>query len=161
MLPKKGSQNILRKNGLVKIKYRLSEEAKANGCKFQTPRWGDSGYDIYASHPVEMFPGDQKLIPTGLFIEIPQGYTGLLQNRAIHALKQLYLFGGVVDPGFRGELKIILRNDTRKNYLIEPGQRIAQMLLLKTEPAAICIEVIEDDFSPSARGTGNFGSTGK
>lgn len=142
------------------INYHLTPEAKERGATFNEPRFGDSGYDIRASDDVVILPNNQILIPTGLTVEIPYGYVGLMKERSSLAMRRLNVHAGVIDPSFRGELKVVMSNNGDQPYSIEAGQKIAQLLFL---PAArLPVREVElEDMKPSLRGDGSFGSTGK
>lgn len=120
---------------------------------------GDAGFDLYAIDEVAIPPGKHVLIATGIAFEIPEGYAGLIWDKSglatTHGLKTL---GGVVDAGYRGEVKVGVINLSAKEYVIGVGNKVAQMLIQKAERVDIK-EVAE--LSGSSRGEGGFGSTGK
>ncbi|MEO6254600.1 MAG: dUTP diphosphatase [Ferruginibacter sp.] len=123
---------------------------------------GSSGMDIRAnlSEPVTLQPLERNLIPTGLFIELPEGYEAQIRPRSGLAIKQgitCLNSPGTVDADYRGELKVILINLSNIEQVINHGDRIAQMIIAKTEKAAL-IEVGE--LKESVRGEGGFGHTG-
>ena len=142
------------------LKYCLNPAAIAVGAKFSIPNWGDSGYDLYACEPVTLFSNEQKLVPTGLRLEIPPGYVGLVKDRSSLALKSLYVHAGVIDPSYRGEVQVLMENRGEVNYHIEPGQRVAQILFLSCKSVLVPKLVEKDELSVTARGDGAFGSTG-
>lgn len=119
----------------------------------------DAGFDLCAVESVMISAGARALIGTGIAMEIPEGYVGLVWDKSglsnNHGLKTL---GGVVDAGYRGEVKVGLINLSDEDYHIQAGHKIAQMLIQKVEYAGIK-EVAE--LSDTARGHGGFGSTGK
>ena len=119
----------------------------------------DAGFDLYAIRPLTIAPGERIQVPTGIAMEIPDGYVGLIWDKSglshKHGLKTL---GGVVDAGYRGEIMIGMINLSSAPYTFEAGHKVAQMLIQKRE-AAIIKEVSE--LSDAARGTGGFGSSGK
>lgn len=124
---------------------------------------GSSGMDIRAglTEPIEVAPFERVLVPTGLFIELPQGYeaqirprSGLAINHGITCLNT----PGTIDADYRGEIKIILINLSQEQHVIQPGDRIAQMIIQKTERATL-IPVIE--LNETERSAGGFGHTGK
>lgn len=119
----------------------------------------DAGFDLYAIENETIKKGGRALVGTGIAIEIPDGYVGLVWDKSglssKHGLKTL---GGVVDAGYRGEIKIGLMNLGESDYSIEAGNKIAQMLIQKVEHAEIK-EV--EELSDTMRGAGGFGSTGK
>ena len=144
------------------IRYLLSTEAKAVSAGFEGPRFGDSGYDLRASESITIFQGEQVLVPTGLTLEIPLGYVGMIKDRSSLALRGLFVHAGVIDPSYRGQIQVLLQNQSKANYQVEPGQKIAQLLILKSESLFPPIEVQGiEDMAPSLRGMGAFGSTGE
>lgn len=120
---------------------------------------GDAGFDLYAIETVTIPVSGRVLIGTGIAIEIPLGYVGLIWDKSglamNHGLKNL---GGVIDAGYRGEIKAGVVNLSDEDYTITAGHKIAQMLIQKVERAEIK-EVAE--LSDSTRGLGGFGSTGR
>lgn len=124
---------------------------------------GASGMDIRASieESVVLKPLERSLVPTGLFVEIPQGYEIQIRPRSGLAIKQgitCLNTPGTIDADYRGEIKVILINLSAEEQTIQPGDRIAQMVLQKVEK----IEWhITDKLADTERGTGGFGSTGK
>ncbi len=123
---------------------------------------GAAGMDIRANLPqtVTLQPLERHLIPTGLFIELPEGYEAQIRPRSGMAIKQgitCLNSPGTVDSDYRGELKIILINLSNTVQTINHGDRIAQMVIAKTEKAEL-IQVPE--LNGSLRGDGGFGHTG-
>ena len=123
---------------------------------------GSAGMDIRANlaSPVTLQPMERMLIPTGLFIELPEGYEAQIRPRSGMAIKQgltCLNSPGTVDSDYRGELKIILINLSNTAQQIEHGERIAQMVIAKTEKAAL---VMVEQLNNSQRGEGGFGHTG-
>lgn len=120
---------------------------------------GDAGMDLFACEGTVVRQGDRTLVGTGVAMEIPDGYVGLVWDKSglsnNHGLKTL---GGVIDAGYRGEVKVGLVNLSDKDYTVRVGEKVAQMLIQKVERAAI-EEVSE--LSDTSRGEGGFGSTGK
>ncbi len=122
---------------------------------------GDAGADLRAAEPISLKPGERGLVGTGLALAIPEGYAGFVQPRSGMAIKRglgLLNSPGLIDAGYRGELKIIVINlDPYELLEIERGDRIAQLVILKV-PDVIYEEV--DELSSTERGGGGFGSTG-
>ena len=124
---------------------------------------GSSGLDLIANIDKEIIlkPNERTLVPTGLSVAIPENYeiqvrprSGLAAKNGISVLNT----PGTVDADYRGEIKVILINLSLENFKIEPGQRIAQMVLCPVVKA----ELVEVDTLPeSVRGSGGFGSTGR
>jgi dUTP pyrophosphatase len=127
---------------------------------YATP--GSAGMDIRASLPetVILQPLERRLITTGLFIELPEGFEAQIRPRSGLSLKQgitCLNSPGTVDSDYRGELKIILINLSNVPQAINNGDRIAQMVIAKTEKAAL---VQVQELNESVRGEGGFGHTG-
>jgi len=123
---------------------------------------GSAGMDIRASleAPVTLQPMERHLVPTGLFIELPVGYEAQIRPRSGMALKQgitCLNSPGTVDSDYRGELKVILINLSDSEQSIHHGDRIAQMIIAKTERAEL---VLVQQLNGSLRGEGGFGHTG-
>lgn len=120
---------------------------------------GDAGFDLFAIESVTIPVGGRVLVGTGIAMEIPDGYVGLIWDKSglavNHGLKTL---GGVIDAGYRGEIKVGVVNLSDEDYTITVGHKVAQMLIQKVERAEI-IEITE--LSGSVRGHKGFGSTGK
>jgi dUTP diphosphatase len=121
---------------------------------------GDAGLDLAACERVELAPGDRALVPTGLAVAIPEGYAGFVQPRSGLAVKHgisIVNTPGLIDSGYRGELQVALLNtDAREAFVIEPGMRIAQLVILPVPD----VELVEVDELPTTeRGARGFGST--
>ena len=120
----------------------------------------DAGMDLRAVERVTLVPGTPQAVATGLTIELPPGYEALVRPRSGLALKHAITVPNApatIDPGYRGEIKVILLNLGRENYEIQPGDRIAQMVIARYE----AIEWQEGDLGGSVRGVGGFGSSGR
>ena len=117
--------------------------------------------DLHAVESVTFAPGDTKLVPTGLSIELPPGFEAQIRPRSGLALKHSITLPNspaTIDPGYRGEIRVILQNLGRETFEIHTGDRIAQMVIARYE----AVEWVEgDDLSESARGEGGFGSSGR
>lgn len=123
---------------------------------------GAAGMDIRADLPqiVTLQPLERHLIPTGLFIELPEGYEAQIRPRSGMAVKQgitCLNSPGTIDSDYRGELKIILINLSNTVQTINHGDRIAQMVISKTEKAEL---IVVQELNESLRGEGGFGHTG-
>lgn len=120
---------------------------------------GDAGLDLYAQERTVLVPGVQAAIATGVAIEIPEGYVGLVWDKSglsmRHGLKTL---GGVVDSGYRGEVMVGMINLSTTPYTFEKGDKVAQLLIQKVEHARF--EIV-DELSETERGATGFGSSGK
>ena len=138
----------------MKVK-KLSETAKLP----QKAHAGDLGYDLFANEGAAIFPNETKVVKTGIAIQFPAGYGGVIKDRSSVATKKgLFTVAGVIDNGYIGEICIALHNGTDSLVHIAPGEKIAQLVLIPT----VNFEVTEVDEVVSAdqRGEGGFGSTG-
>jgi dUTP pyrophosphatase len=121
---------------------------------------GDAGLDLSACERVELAPGERALVGTGLAVAIPEGYAGFVQPRSGLAAKHglaVVNSPGLVDSGYRGELRVVLLNtDASEPFVVEPGMRIAQLVVLPI-PAFELVEV--DELPASERGERGFGSS--
>lgn len=125
-------------------------------------RAGDAAADLPARHAVEIGPGQRCLVPTGFAVAIPEGACGLMLPRSGLALNEgltLLNSPGLIDSGYRGELKVLLYNTSDRPVRLERGQRIAQLLVLAVDALRL-IEVAELPPAPDARGADGFGSSG-
>ena len=123
-------------------------------------REGDAGLDLRAAHDATLEPGGRGLVGTGLAVAIPPGFAGLVLPRSGLALSQgvtVLNAPGLVDAGYRGELKVLLINHGDKSVVVRRGDRIAQLVIQRVERAEL-IEVVE--LPASERGASGFGSTG-
>ena len=121
---------------------------------------GDAGFDLAACERVELGPGERAAVPTGLAVAIPEGYAGFVQPRSGLASRHgltIVNTPGLVDSGYRGELQVILLNtDREQGFVVEPGMRIAQLVVLPVPE----VELVETDELPaSERGVRGFGSS--
>ena len=121
-----------------------------------------AGVDLRAdlSEPIELAPLGRALVPTGLYMQIPEGYEGQVRPRSGLAAKKgvtVLNTPGTIDADYRGEIKVILVNLSSETFVIEPGERIAQMVFARCEQAEF--EQVES-LDQSERGEGGFGSTG-
>lgn len=121
---------------------------------------GDAGLDLAACERVELGPGERALVGTGLAIAIPEGHAGFVQPRSGLAAKHgitIVNTPGLVDSGYRGELRVILLNtDANEPFVVEPGMRIAQLVVL---PIPDVVPVEMDELPSSERGERGFGSS--
>jgi dUTP pyrophosphatase len=121
---------------------------------------GDAGVDLAACERVELGPGERAVVPTGLAVEIPDGFAGFVQPRSGLAARHgiaVVNSPGLIDAGYRGEVKVVLLNtDLRETFVAMPGERIAQLVVLPVPE----LEVIEvDELDESERGVRGFGSS--
>jgi dUTP pyrophosphatase len=122
---------------------------------------GDAGLDLHALEDSSLAPGERGSISTGIAVEIPDGHAGLVLPRSGLALRHgiaLVNAPGLIDSGYRGELRVLLLNTDRSEpFQISAGDRIAQLLIVRTEVPAV---VEAEELSVSERGAGGFGSSG-
>ncbi|MEZ5078348.1 MAG: dUTP diphosphatase [Solirubrobacterales bacterium] len=123
---------------------------------------GDAGLDLYACEPAHIGPGERWGVGTGIAVQIPEGHAGLVLPRS--GLARDHGIGlanapGLIDAGYRGELRVLLlNNDPAEIFRIEPGDRIAQLVIT---PVALAAPVVAATLAESARGDGGFGSSGR
>jgi dUTP pyrophosphatase len=123
---------------------------------------GDAGLDLVACERIELLPGERAVVPTGLAVAIPDGYAGFVQPRSGLAARHgiaVVNSPGLVDSGYRGELRVVLLNTDREQaFVVEPGERIAQLVVMAVPEVAL-VEV--DDLPGSERGARGFGSSSR
>lgn len=123
---------------------------------------GDAGLDLIAGENVSLGPGQREAVPTGIAVAIPQGYAGFVHARSGRSLKEglaLANAPGLIDSGYRGEIKVILVNlDPSSSIDIRRGDKIAQLVIQAVEQVEL--EVV-DELPETDRGEGGFGSTGR
>jgi len=117
----------------------------------------DAGLDLCAVDEITLAPGGAKAVATGLAIEIPKGHEGHVRPRSGMCLQHSVMANfGTIDPGYRGEIRVVIINFGREEYTIRPGDRIAQLVLARYEP----VEWEEGELGASERGARGFGSSG-
>ena len=118
----------------------------------------DAAFDLRSSEDVNLHAGNKVIVPTGIKMAIPEGFAGLIWDRSgLAANSSLHCLAGVVDSGYRGEIKIVLVNLSKHDMYIKKGMRIAQMIIQKVEyPILEEVEFLDD----TKRNEGGFGSTG-
>jgi dUTP pyrophosphatase len=118
----------------------------------------DAGMDLRSVERVVLSPGAAQGVPTGLAIELPPGHEAQVRPRSGLGLKHTITVNfGTIDPGYRGEIRVVMFNLGRADYVIEKGDRIAQLVIARYET----IEWEEGELGDSARGAGGFGSSGR
>ena len=122
----------------------------------------DAGYDLVSAIDISLPPGERMLVPTGIAIAIPHGYAGFVQPRSGLAVKygvSLVNTPGLIDSGYRGELKVVVINlDPRATFVASRGERIAQLLVQRVEDVEWRVV---DHLDDTDRGIGGHGSTGR
>ena len=142
---------------------RLACTKLSDGARLPTrANEGDAGLDLYAAEQAALGPGERASVGTGIAIEVPPGHAGLVLPRSGLAARHgiaLVNAPGLIDSGYRGELRVLLLNtDREETFEISPGDRIAQLLLTpfaEAEPAEVA------ELATSARGENGFGSSGR
>jgi dUTP pyrophosphatase len=123
---------------------------------------GDAGLDLYASEGARLGPGARSSVGTGIAVEVPEGHAGLVLPRSGWAAKHgiaLVNAPGLIDAGYRGEVRVLLLNTDREAvFEVEPGDRVAQLLVV---PFSDLKPVEVDELGSTERGEGGFGSTGR
>ena len=140
---------------MIKIKL-LNDAAKIPTKAHKS----DAGWDLYASYTSQpVYPHKRRLVSTDISIAIPDGYCGLIWPRSgLSVKKGIDVLAGVIDSGYRGEIKVCLLNTSDQIVHIHPGDRIAQLIIQKVEDVKF-LEV--DNLDDSDRGEGGFGSSGE
>ena len=119
----------------------------------------DAGWDLYAAEDAIIDPSARELISTGVAIAVPEGFVGLIWDRSSMAAKRgVHRFAGVIDSGYRGEIKVCLWNASDRYCVVNRGERIAQILFQQVPPFTLTEVFSLDD---TDRGRGGFGSSGK
>ncbi len=137
----------------IKVK-RIHKNAKLP-CYGHT---GDAGLDLFSVMECVLKGGEARAISTGIQVAIPAGYVGSIWDKSGISLKNIHRLAGVVDSGYRGEIKIVLTNLSTEAFSIEKGMKIAQMLI---QPV-IKVKVVDSEvLDETTRGENGFGSTGK
>jgi dUTP pyrophosphatase len=121
---------------------------------------GDAGVDLVACERVELQPGDRATVGTGIAVAIPEGHAGFVQPRSGLAARHgisIVNTPGLIDSGYRGEVRVILLNtDAHKAFVVEPGMRIAQLVVVPVAP----LEIVEvEELPETERGVRGFGSS--
>ena len=143
------------------MKVRIVNQSKHALPEYATPY--SAGMDLRANidHPIILQPLERQLIPTGLFIELPEGYEAQIRPRSGLAIKQgisIVNTPGTIDADYRGEIKVILVNLSDTPFVINDGERICQMVI--AQHARVAWEPVMD-LNETERGSGGFGHSGK
>ena len=137
---------------------RLSDDARAPARAHED----DAGYDLHAAEAALLEPGERASVGTGIAVELPPGHAGLVLPRSGLAARHgvtVVNAPGLVDPGYRGEVRVLLLNtDRRSAFEVEVGDRIAQLLVVAVAAPAV-LETAA--LAETVRGVGGFGSTGR
>jgi len=137
----------------LKVK-RIHQDAKLPLYQHQ----GDAGLDLFSSVDDVLRAGEVKPIPTGIKVAVPEGHVALVWDKSGISLKGVHRLAGVVDSGYRGEVRVVLVNLGTEPFVIEKGMKIAQLLVQSVKR----VEVVEtENLEETSRGENGFGSTGK
>jgi dUTP pyrophosphatase len=137
----------------LKVK-RIHQDAKLPLYQHQ----GDAGLDLFSSVDDVLRAGEVKPIPTGIKVAVPEGHVALVWDKSGISLKGVHRLAGVVDSGYRGEVRVVLVNLGTEPFVIEKGMKIAQLLVQPVKR----VEVVEtENLEETSRGENGFGSTGK
>ncbi len=146
---------------MTEVRFQILPQAEGLPLpSYQSP--AAAGMDLAAAvtEPVVLRPGERKLIPTGLVMELPLGYEGQVRPRSGLALKQgvtVLNTPGTIDADYRGEIGVILINLGEQDFTVERGMRVAQLVIAKVETATV---TVAEGLSDTQRGAGGFGSSG-
>ncbi len=119
---------------------------------------GDAGLDIFSSVDCVLQAGEVKPVPTGIRVAVPEGYVGLVWDKSGISVKGVHRLAGVIDSGYRGEVRVVMVNLGKEPFVIEKGMKIAQLLVQSVSE----VKVVEaKELESTSRGEEGFGSTGK
>lgn len=137
----------------LKVK-RIHKDAKLPLYQHQ----GDAGLDLFSSIDCILAPGEVKPVPSGIKVVVSEGYVGLVWDKSGISLKGVHRLAGVIDSGYRGEVRVVLVNLGNEPFVIKKGMKIAQLLI----QAVAQVKVVEvEELEETSRGDKGFGSTGK
>jgi len=136
----------------LKVK-RIHKDAKLPAYGHQ----GDAGMDLFSVEELVLERGQAVPVPTGIQVAIPESFVGLVWDKSGISLKGVHRLAGVIDSGYRGEIKVVMINLGKEPFIVNKGMKIAQMLI---QPV-LSVEIEEtEDLDDTSRGDGGFGSTG-
>ncbi len=118
---------------------------------------GDAGLDLFSADDIVLEKGQALDVPTGIKVAVPEGYVGLVWDKSGVSLRGVHRLAGVIDSGYRGEVKVVLVNLSDEPFVISKGMKIAQLLI---QPVTTVKVVEVEDLEETPRGEGGFGSTG-
>ncbi len=118
---------------------------------------GDAGLDLFSCLDLVLAPGEIRPVPTGIKVAIPEGFVGLVWDKSGISLKGVHRFAGVIDAGYRGEIRVVMANLGKEPFVITAGMKIAQLLVQPVETVSVTeVEELDD----TSRGEKGFGSSG-
>lgn len=138
----------------------IETKMQVEGCQPYRANNHDAGADLISLYGVVIESGKAEIVHTGVSINIPVGYVGLVFSRSGHAKKGLRLANsvGVIDSGYQGEIMAVIYNDSENTITINPGERVAQLVIIKCEYPQFSI--VTEFSEKTIRGEGGFGSSG-
>ncbi|GAA3749910.1 dUTP diphosphatase [Terriglobus aquaticus] len=140
---------------------RLHPDAKLPRYAHHGP-YGDLAADLYSVAPATVMPQQTCVVPTGLAMAFPPEYGALVEDRSGLAMRGITTLAGVIDPGYRGEIKVVLINVTDAPVTLAAGDRVAQLRLVRRiEAEFVEVAAMDDSQQATVRGAGGFGSTGR
>lgn len=119
---------------------------------------GDAGVDLFSVVDLVLERGQVQAVSTGIKVAVPEGHVGLIWDKSGISLKGVHRLAGVIDSGYRGEVKVVMINLGDSPFVIEKGMKVAQMLI---QPLIVVKVVETEELDDTPRGEGGFGSTGK
>lgn len=139
----------------MKLKVqRIHEDAKLPVYQHK----GDAGLDIFSSIDCVLKAGEVKPVPTGIKVAVPEGHVGLVWDKSGVSLKGVHRLAGVIDSGYRGEVRVVMVNLGDEPFVVEKGMKIAQLLI---QPVSEVKVAEAEELEGTSRGEEGFGSTGK
>jgi dUTP pyrophosphatase len=142
----------------LRLQFKKLLDSAAVPVYAHTGEWGDLGADLHAAEEVCCSPGEIKSIRTGVALAFPKGYGGIVADRSSLALVGLTTLAGIIDPGYRGEIKVVMANLGAETRTVRIGDRIAQLIIIERIEAHFDEA---DDLSSSSRQDKGFGSSGR
>jgi dUTP pyrophosphatase len=140
------------------IRVRYAKESRRAVCPERMSK-GASGYDLFARMNTSIPPGATRVVPTGIFLEIPDGFEAQVRGRGSLAAIGLFVQIGTIDSDYRGEISVVIHNSNHAHYTVERDQRIAQLVFAEVAQVEFA-ECAYNDLGHTERGRGGFGSTG-
>ncbi|MFX0172476.1 MAG: dUTP diphosphatase [Candidatus Hodarchaeota archaeon] len=117
----------------------------------------DAAFDLYSIEEVKLSPKQTRIVHTGISMEIPAGNFGKIETRSSMAFNGIFVTGGVIDSGYRGEIMVILNNFSSQEYKINKGDRIAQIIVHHVEPVKVTEVEMLDEINDRGGGLGSSG----
>jgi dUTP pyrophosphatase len=147
--------SILNRNPVFKVKLLTYDSLSP-----YKPYPGSAGYDVFSIENVIIEPGTRKLVKTGISVEIPDYYYLRVAPRSGLSVRGIDVGAGVVDSTYRGEINVLLINNSGEEFIVEEGDRIAQIIMERCGNSDIYVVEEDDELSMTERGENGFGSSG-